>query len=69
MPLYEYECPAGHRSEALRPYSERDTPTLCPKGCGKPAKAVLSPCNYSFGWRLTDESHTKGNPDKLEADI
>lgn len=29
MPIYEYVCPAGHRSEELRKYEERDTPLEC----------------------------------------
>jgi putative FmdB family regulatory protein len=31
MPIYEYRCPAGHTTERLRKYEERDDFLLCPK--------------------------------------
>lgn len=42
MPLFEYECPVGHRSEELRP-AGTDT-TTCP--CGEQAHRV--PSRFAF---------------------
>lgn len=41
MPLYEYECEAGHKSEAFRPMSEYDLPNQCPE-CDKVARRIIS---------------------------
>lgn len=40
-PLYEYRCEAGHVSEELRRYLERDRAIVCPE-CGQRAKRVPS---------------------------
>ena len=42
MPLFEYACPAGHRSEELRPAGTDSNP--CP--CGE--TAVRVPSRFSF---------------------
>lgn len=42
MPLYEYECPRGHRSEAVRPIAESALPRACPL-CDEVAGRILSP--------------------------
>ena len=54
MPLYEYECPEHGRYQALRPMSGGETDD-CPK-CGKVLQRLLSPFNWSFGWRISDRS-------------
>lgn len=68
MPLYEYVCAKGHRTERLRDAEDRNEPCLCDQ-CGQPALPVLSPVNHSFGWRLTEKSHIKGNRDEFERDV
>lgn len=67
MPLYEFECPNGHRWEDLRKNSTDDG-SLCPV-CGLFGKKLISSCNYSFGWKLSDESHLPGHKDELVRDI
>lgn len=67
MRLYEFRCPRGHITEERREISERDKPLICQ--CGLEAKRIFSPANYSFGWRLTESSFIKGNPQKLEPNI
>jgi putative FmdB family regulatory protein len=41
MPIYEYQCEAGHRHERLRRYDERDCKSKCPECPGR-AKRVIS---------------------------
>ena len=41
MPLYEYECPKGHRQEEFAALSEREAPIPCDL-CGRPARFVIS---------------------------
>jgi putative FmdB family regulatory protein len=68
MPLYEYECPNGHRWEALKKSLEVDG-IPCPT-CGLSGKRLISPCNYSFGWKLSDESHNvRFHKDELVRDV
>ena len=67
MPLYQYKCPDGHEFEALRSISSRDN-APCPT-CGKDSQAQMSTCNWSFGWRLTENSHIKGNKDEFEKNV
>jgi len=56
MPLYEYECPVcKNRFEVLTPYQDIDY-ALCPQ-CGHQARKLMSVVNWSFGWRLTEDSH------------
>lgn len=41
MPIYEYKCGNGHRSEAFRPMSESDQSNQCPD-CGELARRIIS---------------------------
>ena len=55
MPLYEYECEAGHRFELIRKFSD---PPLenCPT-CGAPVHKLISSPAFQFkgtGWYITD---------------
>jgi putative FmdB family regulatory protein len=65
--LYEYRCRCGHEFETFRPVDQRRT-ARCPK-CGRLASKKLSVVHSTFGWRLTDSSHIRGNPDSIERDI
>jgi len=55
MPLYEYECEAGHHFEKILKFSDPPLET-CPT-CGKPVhKLVSSPAFHlkGTGWYITD---------------
>lgn len=59
MPLYEYQCEAGHRVEKREPFgSPAHQP--CDK-CGKPAHRLLNAPPILFkgsGWYSTDSTRT-----------
>ena len=72
MPLYEYECEAGHHFEKILKLSEPPIET-CPT-CGKPVhKLVSSPAFHlkGTGWYITDyakkDKDTKDTKDTKEA--
>jgi len=69
MPLYVYQCPkCGTNFEAQKPITDRET-AKCPQ-CGADAQKMMSTCNWSFGWRLSDKSHERFGPrDEYERDI
>jgi putative FmdB family regulatory protein len=55
MPLYEYECEAGHRFEKILKFSDPPLET-CPT-CGKPVHKLVSSPAFQFkgtGWYITD---------------
>jgi len=54
MPVYEYECPVHGKFDTWKPMAERHL-ALCPE-CGKASKKLMSACNWSFGWRISDRS-------------
>lgn len=61
MPLYEYECEAGHRFELIRKFSD---PPLekCPT-CGAPVHKLISSPAFQFkgsGWYITDYAKKDG---------
>lgn len=64
MPLYDYTCTHGHRTEKLRKYVDRDAPADCAE-CGRRLKRVPSIPHcvpdgmYSYAPNL-------GDPDKFE---
>ena len=66
MPLYEYECDAGHRFEKIQKFS--DLPIeKCPT-CGKPVHKLVSSPAFQFkgtGWYITD--YAKKDKDTKEA--
>jgi len=66
MPLYEYECDAGHRFEKIQKFS--DLPIeKCP-ACGKPVHKLVSSPAFQFkgtGWYITD--YAKKDKDTKEA--
>lgn len=69
MPLYEYECPDGHKFERARPMSEASDDALCGE-CGAVAKRLMSVASFSVGWRLKEECHEIGGPrDEFEKDM
>jgi putative FmdB family regulatory protein len=71
MPLYEYECEAGHRFEKIQKFS--DAPVeQCPT-CGKPVHKLMSSPAIQFkgsGWYITDyarkDKDTKDSKDTKE---
>ena len=55
MPLYEYECEAGHRFELIRKFADPPLET-CPE-CGSPVHKLMSSPAFQFkgtGWYITD---------------
>jgi len=72
MPLYEYECDAGHRFEKIQKFSDLPIET-CPT-CGKPVHKLVSSPAFQFkgtGWYITDyakkDKDTKDTKDTKEA--
>jgi len=67
LALYEYECACGQRFESIREFAAR---FVAPPSCGQITSPKPSPVNWSFGWRLTERAHIKGNnPDEYEKDV
>ena len=54
MPLYEYDCPEHGKFEVRKPIARR-MDAKCPI-CGTSSHKVMSTCNWSFGWRISDRS-------------
>lgn len=55
MPIYEYECQAGHRFEQRQGF--HDEPLRACVECDQPARRLLSPAGIIFkgsGWYITD---------------
>ena len=67
MAVYTYKCTCGQRFEARMPMPGEDV-CNCPF-CGQKARRVPSLVNFTFGWRLSDESHLKGHPDEFVRDV
>lgn len=67
-PLYEFRCAeCGFKFEARQPLEAKPI-AQCPK-CGEDAQRHFPLVNHTFGWRLTESSHIKGNPDRVERAI
>jgi putative FmdB family regulatory protein len=57
MPVYEYECGAGHRFEVTQKFSDRPI-TAC-QTCAQPVSKLISAPAIMFkgsGWYITDYS-------------
>ena len=67
MPLYEMVCGKCGKFEVSRRYDELAN-TRCP-ACKGSVRRVYSPFSFTFGFRLSDSSHKKGNPDSLVRNI
>jgi len=67
MPIYQYRCKEHGTFEVISPMPGNDFEN-CPN-CGGEAKRIIAPVNHTFGWRLSDASHIKGNKDELVRDI
>jgi putative FmdB family regulatory protein len=55
MPIYEYECPNGHRFEVIQKFD--DAPVDVCTECGAPVQRLISPPAIQFkgsGWYITD---------------
>jgi putative FmdB family regulatory protein len=65
MPLYEYECEAGHHFEKILKFSDPPLET-CPT-CGKPVRKLVSSPAFHLkgtGWYITD--YAKKDKDTTE---
>lgn len=63
MPLYEYQCECGERSEILQKFSDPVT-SECPK-CGKDMRRLMSAPAIQFkgsGFYKTDYAKTSSSP-------
>jgi len=78
MPTYEYECPHCNNGDGRAlVFQVRQTDydrhlVRCPKCRAVARRLMSSGTSYSFGWRLTERSHTGGvgDPkDEVEKDI
>ena len=61
MPLYEYECEAGHRFELIRKFS--DPPLEACPTCGAAVHKLISSPAFQFkgtGWYITDYAKKDG---------
>ena len=68
MPIYEYVCSGcGHEFERIMPMPGDDKIDCLL--CGHTALRQPSKVNWSFGWRLSDDSNLKGHKDELVRDI
>jgi putative FmdB family regulatory protein len=67
MPVYEFVCDKCGRFETSRRWDEVDQ-VRCPSCRGK-VRRVYSPTAFTFGFRLSDESHLPGHKDELIRDI
>jgi putative FmdB family regulatory protein len=55
MPIYEYECPNGHRFEVIQKFD--DVPVEVCTECGAPVQRLISSPAIQFkgsGWYITD---------------
>lgn len=63
MPIYEYECEAGHRFEVTQKMT--DPPLTTCQVCGLPVSKLISASAISFkgaGWYVTDYSNKMKPP-------
>src|SRR5207249_11051234 len=68
MPVYEYECGAGHRFEVTQKFSDRPI-TAC-QTCAQPVSKVISAPAIMFkgsGWYVTDYSDKLKPPTSPES--
>lgn len=55
MPIYEYECPNGHRFEVIQKFDDASV-EVCTE-CGAPVQRLISSPAIQFkgsGWYITD---------------
>ncbi len=70
MPNYVYHCPeCGGEFEKLRSIEIKDIENIGCPFCGAKAELKISLVNHTFGWRLTEKSHEKGQKDELEPNV
>ena len=61
MPLYNYDCKnCKVKFEVLKKADEREF-AQCPS-CGTATPKVMSACNFTFGWTLSEGSHERFAP-------
>jgi|2_EtaG_2_1085320.scaffolds.fasta_scaffold15870_3 putative FmdB family regulatory protein len=68
MPIYEYCCSENHTFDMRRPFSEFHSRAVCPVCAGESSRR-LSVVNHTFGFRLTEKSHSRWNKDEYERDL
>lgn len=78
MPIYEYQCPNGHRFEVIQKFDDASV-QVCTE-CGAPVERLISSPAIQFkgsGWYITDyarkgdsssESSSKSSSEKSSTD-
>lgn len=61
MPLYEYECPKGHRFEMFRPIDRRNDPVRCLE-CRQLARHIMSLFLGRMGFKWLKDFSDKSPP-------
>lgn len=61
MPLYEYECPEGHKFEKIRPIDQRNDPIHCQE-CHGLARLLISKTHWYMGWKFLKGLAEKSPP-------
>lgn len=68
-PIYEWQCQNCGKIEEIMHHFEEPSDIEAPLCCGKYMERRISVVNHTFGWRLTEASHIRGNPDEFERRI
>ena len=78
MPIYEYQCPNGHRFEVIQKFDDASV-KVCTE-CGEPVERLISSSAIQFkgsGWYITDyarkgdsssESSSKSSSEKSSSE-
>jgi len=61
MPIYEYQCPQGHKHERLRPMSESSLVSVC-RVCGHLAQRIMSLTHWFMGYEFLKSKSEKSPP-------
>lgn len=68
MPNFEFSCKNGcGKFEAFRRFDELDE-VRCP-ACRGEVERIWSPFNFTFGFRLSEESHKRYHKDSLVRNV
>ncbi|HEY7160150.1 MAG TPA: FmdB family zinc ribbon protein [Acidobacteriota bacterium] len=62
MPIYEYQCPNGHRFEVIQKFDDPSV-EVCTE-CGEPVERLISSPAIQFkgsGWYVTDYARKGGD--------
>lgn len=69
MPIYGYQCLKCEYQFELNQGFDAPAEIECPRCGGEAKRKVPTGVHCHFGWRLTESSYIKGNPQKLERNV